>query len=150
MWTATALVVGANVFNIGADLGSMADAFRLLVPIPFAMLVIGMTGDPRARGLRVLRALLDRPAMARALDPRLRRRALRRRRRLVRGRRRVHPDVHASAASVEALVAIFGTTISPYLFVWQAGEEVEEIKAKNITRVDDRQIRAMRVDVFSG
>ena len=42
MWTATALVVGANVFNIGADLGSMAEAFQLLVPIPFAVLVIGM------------------------------------------------------------------------------------------------------------
>jgi Mn2+/Fe2+ NRAMP family transporter len=36
----------------------------------------------------------------------------------------------AGGTHVEALVAIFGTTISPYLFVWQAGEEVEERKAK--------------------
>ena len=41
---ADVLVVGANVFNIGADLGSMAEAFRLLVPIPFAVLVIAIAG----------------------------------------------------------------------------------------------------------
>ena len=151
MWTATTLVVGANVFNIGADIGSMADAFRLIVPIPFAVLVIGMTAVILAlevfvsyeRYSIVLRWLalsilayvvelfvvhVDWSAVVAGLIP----------------------TFHASAASVEALVAIFGTTISPYLFVWQAGEEVEERKAKNITRVDDRQIRAMRVDVLSG
>ena len=47
-------------------------------------------------------------------------------------------------------MAIFGTTISPYLFLWQAGEEVEERKAGKIRRIDRRQITAMRVDVFSG
>lgn len=40
MWLAMALVVSANTFNIGADPGAMAAAFRLLVPIPFALLVI--------------------------------------------------------------------------------------------------------------
>lgn len=40
LWLATVLVVGANTFNIGADLGSMAEAFRLLVPIPFALVVV--------------------------------------------------------------------------------------------------------------
>ena len=44
LWLATALVVGANVFNIGADLGSMAEAFRLLIPVPFALLVVGIAG----------------------------------------------------------------------------------------------------------
>jgi Mn2+/Fe2+ NRAMP family transporter len=31
----------------------------------------------------------------------------------------------ADRASLAALLAIFGTTISPYLFFWQAGEEIE-------------------------
>lgn len=43
MWLAVALVVSANTFNIGADLGAMAASFRLLVPVPFALLVIGMS-----------------------------------------------------------------------------------------------------------
>jgi Mn2+/Fe2+ NRAMP family transporter len=56
------------------------------------------------------------------------------------------PASTPTLASVEALV-IFGTTISPYLFVWQ---EVEERKAGRIGRVDASQIRAMCVDVVSG
>jgi Mn2+/Fe2+ NRAMP family transporter len=60
------------------------------------------------------------------------------------------PSVHANLGWVEALVAIFGTTISPYLFLWQAGEEMEEVKAKKVGRVGPAQIRAMRVDVVSG
>jgi Mn2+/Fe2+ NRAMP family transporter len=60
------------------------------------------------------------------------------------------PTFHASAAYVEGLVAIFGTTISPYLFLWQAGEEMEEVKSKKIHRVDASHLKAMRVDVFSG
>ena len=47
-------------------------------------------------------------------------------------------------------MAILGTTISPYLFVWQAGEEVEERKAHRVTRVDDAHLRLMRVDVITG
>jgi len=54
------------------------------------------------------------------------------------------PSFQPTLASIEALVAIFGTTISPYLFVWQAGEEVEKRKAHRMGRIDARQIRAMR------
>jgi NRAMP (natural resistance-associated macrophage protein)-like metal ion transporter len=151
MWTATALVVGANVFNIGADLGSMAEAFQLLVPIPFVVLVITMAAvilglevfvsyDRYSIVLRWLALSIlayvvelfvvdvDWSAVLAGFIP----------------------TFDPSAASIEALVAIFGTTISPYLFLWQAGEEVEEIEAKKITRVDAKQIKAMRVDVFSG
>src|SRR5256885_1162403 len=37
----------------------------------------------------------------------------------------VVPRVHLNAAYATAFVAILGTTISPYLFFWQAGQEVE-------------------------
>jgi NRAMP (natural resistance-associated macrophage protein)-like metal ion transporter len=151
MWLAVVLVAGANVFNIGADIGSMAESFQLLVPIPFAVLVIAMTAVILAlevfvsyeRYSLVLRWLalsivayvvelfiveVDWSAVLAGLIP----------------------TFHANAAYIEAVVAIFGTTISPYLFLWQAGEEMEELKAKKIEKVDATQIRAMRVDVFSG
>ena len=38
----------------------------------------------------------------------------------------VAPRFQLDRASLAALLAVFGTTISPYLFFWQAGEEVEE------------------------
>ena len=37
----------------------------------------------------------------------------------------LHPDLDRSAATT--IVAIFGTTISPYLFFWQSAQEVEEV-----------------------
>ena len=151
LWLAAALVVGANVFNIGADLGSMAEAFRLLIPMPFAVLVVGFAGailllevfvsyDRYSLILRWLALSI----FAYVLELFV-----------------VHvnwsqvaagliPSFQPTLASVEALVAIFGTTISPYLFVWQAAEEVEEREAGRIGRIDARQIRAMRVDVVSG
>jgi NRAMP (natural resistance-associated macrophage protein)-like metal ion transporter len=148
---ATLLVVGANTFNIGADLGAMAEAVQLLVPVPFALLVVALATTilllevfvSYERYSIVLRWLalsivayviellfvdVDWGAVAAGLLP----------------------SVHANLGWVEALVAIFGTTISPYLFLWQAGEEMEEVKAKKVGRVGPAQIRAMRVDVVSG
>ncbi len=47
------------------------------------------------------------------------------------------------------IVGIFGTTISPYLFFWQASVEVEEMKAKKLV-VDKRIIQGMQKDVRTG
>jgi Mn2+/Fe2+ NRAMP family transporter len=60
------------------------------------------------------------------------------------------PSFGGDGNEVEAIVAILGTTISPYLFLWQAGEEVEERKAHRIRRVDAAQLRVMRLDVIAG
>jgi Mn2+/Fe2+ NRAMP family transporter len=46
-------------------------------------------------------------------------------------------------------LAVFGTTISPYLFFWQAGEEVEE-QAEHHRPADRGHLAAMRVDVAAG
>ena len=151
LWLAAALVVGANVFNIGADLGSMAEAFRLLVPLPFAVLVVGFAGailllevfvsyDRYSLILRWLALSIFAYVLELfVVDVNWSQVAA-----------GLIPSFQPTLASVEALVAIFGTTISPYLFVWQAAEEVEERKAGRIHGVDARQIRAMRVDVLSG
>lgn len=56
----------------------------------------------------------------------------------------------------ETLVAIFGTTISPYLFFWQASQEVEEEKAIGRTTLRQRrgatprEIRTRKTDVGAG
>ena len=151
LWLATVLVVGANTFNIGADLGSMAEAFRLLVPVPFALVVVAtavvilllevfVSYDRYSLILRwfalsifayVFELFVVNVDWSQVVAGLI-------------------PSFQPTLASIEALVAIFGTTISPYLFVWQAGEEVEERKAHRIGRIDARRIRAMRVDVVSG
>jgi NRAMP (natural resistance-associated macrophage protein)-like metal ion transporter len=151
LWFAAALVVGANAFNIGADLGSMAEAFRLLIPLPFALLVISMAGVIlllevfvnyeryslilRWLALSIFAYVVELLVVNVSWSD------------VAAG---LIPSFQPTLASVEALVAIFGTTISPYLFVWQAGEEVEERKAHHIRRVDAPQLRRMRIDVVSG
>jgi NRAMP (natural resistance-associated macrophage protein)-like metal ion transporter len=151
LWFAAALVVGANAFNIGADLGSMAEAFRLLIPLPFALLVISMAGVIlllevfvsyeryslilRWLALSIFAYVVELLFVSVSWSD------------VAAG---LIPSFQPTLASVEALVAIFGTTISPYLFVWQAGEEVEERKAHHIRRVDASQLRRMRIDVVSG
>ncbi|MBL8002902.1 MAG: Nramp family divalent metal transporter [Flavobacteriales bacterium] len=63
--------------------------------------------------------------------------------------RSVWPDVEASPAYFMALVGILGTTISPYLFFWQASMEVEEVHQRHLV-VDKRIIAAMGTDVRLG
>jgi Mn2+/Fe2+ NRAMP family transporter len=151
MWLAVVLLVPANTFTIGADLGSMAASFRLLVPLPFAVLVpaaaalivlleVFVTYDRYSLILRWL-ALSILAYVVELFVVRVDWSQV------VRG---LIPTFHAGRGFAEALVAIFGTTISPYLFVWQAGEEVEERKAHRIGRVDAAGRRLMRIDVITG
>ena len=66
------------------------------------------------------------------------------------------PHLELSNDSISALVAIFGTTISPYLFFWQASSEVDEMRAAGkITEAARRGVRkaelkAARTDILIG
>ena len=64
------------------------------------------------------------------------------------------PSLDGSRAEIAALIAIFGTTVSPYLFFWQASEEVEEEVepggAEPGDPVTPEHLVAMRVDVIGG
>jgi Mn2+/Fe2+ NRAMP family transporter len=68
----------------------------------------------------------------------------------------VVPDVEWSAAYMTALVAILGTTISPYLFFWQAGQEIEEQHRRHakplcITpRQAGPELKRIRIDTLTG
>jgi Mn2+/Fe2+ NRAMP family transporter len=57
------------------------------------------------------------------------------------------PQIDLNRTSLELMIALAGTTISPYLFFWQAAEEVEE---RSDVKVDKSHVAAMRGDVFSG
>jgi Mn2+/Fe2+ NRAMP family transporter len=65
------------------------------------------------------------------------------------------PKITLNAAFLAAMVAVMGTTITPYLFFWQASEEVEEERDKKVlsdhTKIaTEREIKEMRKDTFAG
>ncbi len=69
----------------------------------------------------------------------------------------VAPDIQFSAAWITVIVAVFGTTISPYLFFWQTAEEIEDMELKHqsdlrhMTRPAARhQLRRVAIDTFTG
>jgi NRAMP (natural resistance-associated macrophage protein)-like metal ion transporter len=141
LWGACSILVAANVINIGADLGGMAEATQLitgirpLLWIPFyALLILGlliwtsykliarvfkwMTLVLFAYVLTSFFAHVDwKPALRVTLVPHL----------------------EWSRGFLAVLVGILGTTISPYLFFWQAAEEVEEERAKGKATVAQRK-----------
>ncbi|MCW5900759.1 MAG: divalent metal cation transporter [Flavobacteriales bacterium] len=62
----------------------------------------------------------------------------------------VLPTFEAGPGYWMMLVAVLGTTISPYLFFWQASMEVEERRRRGIVVVDKPMLGAMRIDVRTG
>ena len=70
----------------------------------------------------------------------------------------VWPDIKLNAKSAAVVVGVFGTTISPYLFFWQASEEVEEMQAGQSKapalvrdpRAAGSELRRIRWDTWSG
>jgi NRAMP (natural resistance-associated macrophage protein)-like metal ion transporter len=154
-----ALLLGANVINIGADLGAMAAALRLLIPGPqlvfvaaFAILTVALEVFMRySRYASVLRwltiSLFAYVATVFAVDVPW----------LTVARGLVAPHIEFSGAYLTVVVAVFGTTISPYLFFWQAGEEVEDEKedprAKPLIKAPQqapRQMARIQLDTLVG
>ncbi len=142
LYAVVGAVFVANTINVGADLGAIAASANLLVPaippvaavVPIAVgiLALQVFGSYRliARVFRWLGFVLVAYVGAAIL---------------------AHPDVGAVLAGtlvpqlslqpafITALVAILGTTISPYLFFWQASQEVEDEKSVGRVRLWQRQ-----------
>ncbi|HEV7431713.1 MAG TPA: divalent metal cation transporter [Steroidobacteraceae bacterium] len=126
------LLFAANTLNIGADLGAMAAASRLLVPavpawlyiVLFGMIcVLGQVFIKHRRYVAVLRwvtlslfAYFAALLMVHVQWSELARGLL-------------WPRLALDREFWMLVVAVLGTTISPYLFFWQAGQEVEDTKA---------------------
>lgn len=159
LYVLVALLIGANTFNIGADLGAMAASVQLLWPganfavVVFLFVIIGtllqifMPYRLYSRYLKYLAlVLLSYVATGLIVG-------------LDWGAVIFHtfvPTMEFSKNSIFIICAVLGTTISPYLFFWQTSQEVEEeIKDGRTTLrarigATDADIRDMRIDVWSG
>jgi NRAMP (natural resistance-associated macrophage protein)-like metal ion transporter len=158
LWSACALLVIANTVNIGADLGGMGKVTELMTGIngmywtPVYAVMIGSfliwwSYYTIVRIFKwmtlilfsyVLAAFLAKPDWGAVL------------------RATLIPHVEWSARYWATLVGIFGTTISPYLFFWQASQEVEEEREQGALTVEARkgasnaELRKSRNDVITG
>ncbi len=161
LFTCTLFLFVANIFNIGANLGAMAQGVQLLAPsLNFTFLVIGFTAlslflqifvsyEKFARILKYLALILlsyiFSTLFIQGLDWRT----------IVKSA--VIPSMEFSKDQIVLVCAILGTTISPYLFFWQTSQEVEEEIMEGRVTIASRKastttqnIRNMRVDVWSG
>jgi NRAMP (natural resistance-associated macrophage protein)-like metal ion transporter len=153
------LIIVANTINIGADLGAMADALRLVIGGPNLLYVVlfGILCAvleifiAYARYVSILRwltfALFAYFGTLLAVKVPWGEAA----------RGFFIPSLSSDAGFWTVVVAIFGTTISPYLFIWQASEEVEEIKnvpeRKPLVRAPnqgDDAIKRIKIDTYVG
>jgi NRAMP (natural resistance-associated macrophage protein)-like metal ion transporter len=163
VWLVTLLVLAlfvANTINIGADLGAIGAGLGLLTGgvVPSVLLVaaaaLTLCGLQLFTSYElifkvfkyltlvlfayVITAVIVHPDIRSVLTA------------------TVVPHIEGSPAFIAALVAILGTSISPYLFFWQASSEVDEMKAsgqrtrqqrRNVSRAE---LKAARVDIVVG
>jgi NRAMP (natural resistance-associated macrophage protein)-like metal ion transporter len=138
--TVLAMVV-ANTINAGADIGAIAAAINLLVPIPPVVLVV-----PVAAGILLVQVfgsykLIERifKWLALALLAYIGSAFFARPDVIAVVRGTLVPTIRFDAEFMGILVALLGTTISPYLFFWQASHEVEEQISMGRRRLWQRQ-----------
>lgn len=151
-------LLAANTINIAADLAGMADAAQMLVPlnshvfvVVFALLITWATIKLHYKQIaKVLKwlvlALFAYPVTAFIVGPHW--------------GQVTHdlfvPTMPHTRDAWGMLVAILGTTISPYLFFWQASEEVEEEKAAGLYSIASREgatlqeLQMRKIDVGTG
>ncbi len=125
------LLLAANTINIAADLAAMADALKLLTggPVHFYAVGFGVFSlllqifIPYNRYVRILKwltlALLA--YVATVFTVQIPWGAV--------ANKTFLPHLSLKPEVITTVVAVFGTTISPYLFFWQASQEVEEMRA---------------------
>jgi NRAMP (natural resistance-associated macrophage protein)-like metal ion transporter len=130
LYSIVGLVLVANIFNLGADIGAMASAAQLVLPGPVAIYIVFFAlvslllqlFVPYTSYVKYLKwltlslfayvatAFFVRVPWSEVL------------------RQTIYPRMSFVGSSLVALIAVLGTTISPYLFIWQASQEVEEVK----------------------
>ncbi len=159
VYSIVALLVVANVINLGADLGAMGAALKLLIGGP-ALLYVALFGlvtvllevfSRYSRYVSILKwltlSLFAYVGVAFVVDIPW----------ATVGYNLLVPHVSWDTSYLTAIVALLGTTISPYLFFWQAEEEVEEVKerpeAKPLERAPEQaeaEFKRIRVDTYVG
>ena len=148
LYCVVSLVVVANVINIGADIAAVGAALNLLIPLPiFALstiftiivllLEIFVGYHAYSKFLKILAlsllayvftAVIVQPNWSEVIKSLL------------------IPKITWETNYWYVLVALLGTTISPYMFFWQATEEVEEIKYAEKSGTERRSLKMIRRD----
>jgi NRAMP (natural resistance-associated macrophage protein)-like metal ion transporter len=149
----------ANVFNLGADIGAMAAATHLVLPGKVGVFTVffgvaslaGVLLVPYSTYAKYLKwltlSLFAYVAVVFCVH--------------VSWRAVLHatvlPHIQLTKEYLTALIAVLGTTISPYLFFWQASQEVEEVRnhrgEKPLKRAHlqaPRQLERIRIDTYLG
>lgn len=157
LYGVTALVLVANTINIGADLGAMGAAAHLIIPVNFTLLTLFFTAfillleiyTSYKTYAKILKwfalALLSYPLTVFLVHEPW-------------GtllRATFIPHIQLSFAFLFIITGVLGTTISPYMFFWEASEETEEEKEKRMIKrgevhITKKFIRRLRVDNFLG
>ena len=159
VYTLVALLMVANVINLGADLGAMGAALKLLIGGPalaytagFAVLCAGLQVFSRySRYVSVLKwltvSLFAYVGVALVVGAPW----------LTVLHMTFVPHIQWNASCLTVVVAVLGTTISPYLFFWQAEEEVEETQERNgaepLARAPEQapaELDRIRIDTYLG
>jgi NRAMP (natural resistance-associated macrophage protein)-like metal ion transporter len=159
LYAAVSFLVFANVVNIGADIGAMAEAARLFINIPFAPLAIIFTiiivlletflkYKQYSKVLKWLSiALFSYIITAFIVDQPWRQVIA----------HTIVPHFEISKLFILSIVAVLGTTISPYLFFWEPSQEIEEELEHRILKkegdkpkVSNLSLKNFRRDNFTG
>ena len=159
MYFAVLCLVFANVVNIGADIGGMAASAQLFIDVPFAWLTMFFTVAmvliqifmPYKRYSKILKYLsfsllayiITAFVVTQPWGDIV--------------RYTLMPRIELSAPFILMVVAMLGTTISPYLFFWEPSQEVEEEIAHRrvgvnggIPKINENQVRNFRRDNLIG
>ncbi len=159
LYVAISGLVVANTINAGTDIGAIASAINLLAPpvralwlvVPIAALIVAMQVWFSYKLIAnvfkwltlslfayVAAAFLAHPRWGEVF------------------RATVVPHVSADGKYLTTLVAILGTTITPYLYFWQSSQEVEEEVSMGRKTLDERkgatqkELNAARADTLAG
>jgi len=153
------LLVVANTINIAADIAAMGESVQLIIGGPphvyavvfgllCVLLQVFLTYQRYVRYLKWLTlALLSYVLLVLTIEIPWREVAA----------RSLTPHFSLTAAYLTVVVAVFGTTISPYLFFWQASQEVEELDADPAANALAREphgaakhLRRIKIDTYLG
>ena len=159
LYAVVGLLLVANTINIAADVSAMGEAMKLIVGGPghiytvvFGVLcVLLQLFIPYHRYVRILKwltlALLAYVATVFVVNVPWSQVVV----------QALFPQLSWKPAYVTTVVAVFGTTISPYLFFWQASQEVEDIRAdaNALPLIDAPQLaashlRRIKIDTYLG
>ena len=153
LYAVVGLVVVANTINIGADLGAMASAAQLLVPAPFILLTLLFTAVILLlevfTNYKVYSKILKWLAITLLAYPITLFIVHQPWRTIFKAS--VIPHFEFSFSFLFIITGVLGTTISPYMFFWEASQEVEEDEEKHLLtsgkpRISWISVRRMRLD----